>query len=99
MAPTLSKLRARVLQTLQAASPRDTAESVAWTAELRADVRAYLATYKRAVETADEGSPLRDLLLMDTMSLGVRRSNHIINAVVLSPSIPSDWPGSSTTMN
>lgn len=85
--PALRKARIEVLGTLRERAPRDTAESIAWDDELRDAARTYLATYRRALDAA-EGAALRDLLLLDTLSLGVRRREATVRAVVLLPIHP-----------
>ena len=72
---------------LAAGSPRDTIESARWTERLREAAKTYSASFRRALDNA-EGDPLRDLLLVDSLSLSVRRSNHTIDAVVLLPIHP-----------
>lgn len=83
----LRKARADFLAELSADSQRDTAESAKWTDDLRAAARTYQASYKRALDAA-EGDALRDLLLLDTMSLAVRRSNEVVRATILLPIHP-----------
>jgi DNA phosphorothioation-dependent restriction protein DptH len=85
--PALRKARADLLGALRERAPRDTAESVAWDPELRDAARSYLATYRRALDAA-EGSALRDLMLLDTMSLGIRRRELTIGAVLMLPIHP-----------
>ena len=85
--PALRKARTEVLGALRARAPRDTAESVVWDPELRDAARAYLATYRRALDSA-EGTVLRDLLLLDTFTLGVRRRELTIRAIVMLPIHP-----------
>lgn len=84
--PALRKVRAEFLAALTATPQRDTVESAEWTEELRALVGAYAASYKRALELP--GQQLADLLRMDTVSLSVRRSNEVIQAVIVLPTHP-----------
>lgn len=65
---------------------RDTVESAEWTDDLRALASAYAASYKRALELP--GQQLDDLLRMDTVSLAVRRSNRLIQSVIVLPTHP-----------
>ena len=81
------KGRADFLRELAAGGPRDTIESARWTERLRETAKAYTASFRRALESA-EGDTLRDLMLVDSLSLSVRRSNHTIEAVVLLPIHP-----------
>ncbi|MDT0164503.1 ATP-binding protein [Actinotalea sp. AC32] len=85
--PALRKSRMELLGALRERAPRDTAESVAWDSDLRDAARTYLATYRRALDSADRAA-LRDLLLLDTLSLGVRRREATVHAVVLLPIHP-----------
>lgn len=84
--PALKKARAEFLAALTATPQRDTIESAEWTDDLRALVGAYAASYKRALELP--GQQLADLLRMDTVSLSVRRSNQVIQAVIVLPTHP-----------
>lgn len=84
---TVRRARADFLSALAARGPRDTAESLEWDDELRDAARAYLATYKRALDASDPSS-VRNLLLLDTFSLAVRRSNEMVYAVVVLPIHP-----------
>ena len=68
--------------------PRDTVESLSWDEGLRALVGTYVAAYRRALESAEDPAGIRDLLLLDGLSLSVRRSNTTIDAVVLPPLHP-----------
>lgn len=85
--PGVRKARADFLKELAAGGPRDTVESARWTTQLREAAKSYAASFRRALDHA-EGDQLRDLLLVDTLSLSVRRSNHSIDAVVLLPIHP-----------
>jgi DNA phosphorothioation-dependent restriction protein DptH len=82
----LKRARSEFLTALAAMPHRDTIESAEWTDELRALVSAYAASYKRALEQA--GQQLDDLLRMDTVSLTVRRSNQLIQSVIVLPTHP-----------
>jgi hypothetical protein len=83
----LRKARTDFLRLLGTSPQRNTAESAEWTAELRSAAKSYLASFKRALDAADE-SAARDLLLLDSLSLSVRRSNDQVRAVVLLPIHP-----------
>jgi DNA phosphorothioation-dependent restriction protein DptH len=83
----VKKARADFLKELSAGGPRDTIESARWTDQLREAAKSYAASFRRAIDSA-EGDALRDLLLVDTLSLSVQRSNHSIDAVVLLPIHP-----------
>jgi DNA phosphorothioation-dependent restriction protein DptH len=85
--PALRKVRAEFLKELAAGGLRDTIESARWTEPLREAAKAYAASFRRALDSADADA-LRDLLLVDTLSLSVRRSNQTIDAVVLLPIHP-----------
>jgi hypothetical protein len=85
--PALRRARAEFLTGLAARAPRDTAESVSWDDELRAVARSYLATYKRALDS-DNLSSVKELLLVDTLSLAVRRSSETVRSVVMLPIHP-----------
>lgn len=85
--PALRKARADFLGAMRDRAPRDTAESASWDQELREAARGYLATYRRALDATD-GQGLRDLLLLDTLSLGVRRRELTVGAVVMLPIHP-----------
>ncbi|RYC03333.1 ATP-binding protein [Nocardioides zhouii] len=83
----VKKARSDFLKQLAAGGPRDTIESARWTDELREAAKSYAASFRRAIDSAEDES-LRDLLLVDTLSLSVQRSNHSIDAVVLLPIHP-----------
>lgn len=83
----VKKARADFLKQLAAGGPRDTIESARWTDQLREAAKSYAASFRRAIDSAEDES-LRDLLLVDTLSLSVQRSNHSIDAVVLLPIHP-----------
>lgn len=83
----LTKARADFLTALGTDSTRNTGESMSWNDELRALSRTYAASYKRALEQA-AGEALRDLLLMDTASVRVRRANSVVRAVIILPIHP-----------
>ena len=78
----LKKTRADFLTALYAREPRDTIESVSWDEDLTALAATYLSTYRRAIDAA-EGEALNALLLLDSLSLSIRRSSQRIRAVVL----------------
>lgn len=82
----LKRARAEFLNALATNPHRDTVESAEWTDELRSLASAYAASYKRALEQPAQS--LGDLLRIDTFSLSVRRSNHVIEAVIVLPTHP-----------
>jgi len=82
----LKRARADFLKALATNPHRDTIESAEWTDELRNLASTYAASYKRALEQS--GQSLGDLLRMDTFSLSVRRSNQVIEAVIVLPTHP-----------
>jgi DNA phosphorothioation-dependent restriction protein DptH len=82
----LKRARGEFLKALGSNPHRDTVESAEWTDELRSLASTYAASYKRALELP--GQALSDLLLMDTFSLSVRRSNHVIDSVIVLPTHP-----------
>lgn len=84
----LKRARADLLKTVQSRFPRDTAESLAWDAELITLTGTYLAAFRRALENAQDTDSLAELLRLDTLSLSVRLSNATIHAVVLPPLHP-----------
>ena len=83
----LRRARTEFLNELAKSPHRNTAESTQWSPELRAIAGSYLASYKRALDAADSSS-LRDLLLLDSVSLSVRRSNQNLRSVILLPIHP-----------
>lgn len=83
----LASRRADLLRELSNAPHRNTAESAEWTPALREATKAYLSSFKRALDAADEATAL-DLLRLDSLSLSVRRSNEVVQAVVLLPIHP-----------
>jgi DNA phosphorothioation-dependent restriction protein DptH len=83
----LKKTRFDFLSALFERRPRDTVESVTWDAELRSLAATYLATYRRALDNADQRS-VADLLLLDSLSLTIRRRGGHVKAVVLPPIHP-----------
>lgn len=83
----VKKARADFLKQLAAGGARDTIESARWTDQLREAAKSYAASFRRAMDSAEKET-LRDLLLVDTLSLSVQRSNHAIDAVVLLPIHP-----------
>jgi hypothetical protein len=83
----LRKARGDFLRELGSDPNRDTAESAQWTAALREAALRYLASYKRALDSADDES-VRDLLLLDSLSLTVRRSNRFVRSIVALPIHP-----------
>ena len=62
-------------------------ESLEWSDELKDDVAIYLATYKRAVDSA-EGVALRDLLAIDSIAVHVPVGVDRVDAQVLLPTHP-----------
>lgn len=90
----LGKARSDLLSALHAGSTRNTGESVSWTDEIRTLAKSYVSSYKRALEQAS-GDALRYLLLMDTVSLRIKRANHIVHAVIVLPIHPLriNWIG------
>lgn len=85
--PAVKKARADFLSELAAGAPRDTIESARWTPELRDAAKTYAASFRRALDSADTDQ-LKHLLLVDSLSLSVRRSNHTVDAVALLPIHP-----------
>lgn len=84
----VKRARSELLSAMRSRFPRDTVESLAWDDGLRALAGAYLAAYRRALESAEDTAAIKELLLLDSLSLAVRRSNATINAVVLPPLHP-----------
>lgn len=84
----VKRARGELLSAMRSRFPRDTVESLAWDDGLRALAGAYLAAFRRALEGAEEPAAIRELLLLDGLSLSVRRSSATINAVVLLPLHP-----------
>ncbi|MCL3862945.1 helicase HerA domain-containing protein [Actinotalea sp. K2] len=84
----VKRARTELLTLMKSRFPRNTVESLSWDDEVRALVSAYLAAYRRALESAEDRAAIRELLLLDGLSLSVRRSNTTVNAVVLSPLHP-----------
>ncbi|MFJ2300056.1 helicase HerA domain-containing protein [Oerskovia paurometabola] len=83
----LRTARAEFLAILGADKQRNTAESVAWNEPLREAARAYAASYRRALDAAS-GEALQQLLLLETVSLRVRRANTDVRAVIVLPIHP-----------
>lgn len=81
----LRKARDVFLEELSSSPHRDTVESAEWGEPLRTAATDYAASYKRALE---QGGVSQDVLLMDTLTLSVRRNNDIIRAVVVLPTHP-----------
>ncbi|MGW5148239.1 ATP-binding protein [Rhodococcus koreensis] len=68
---TLAKKRKQVMDLLQAAEPQDVPEVLSWNDENRAAVQDYLATYKRALDSAADAAALEALQCLDMVSLSV----------------------------
>ncbi|WP_406075319.1 helicase HerA domain-containing protein [Micromonospora sp. NBC_01638] len=84
---TLGERRGRVLQALAEAAPRDTAESIEWTDELRQLVASYLSTYRRALDTTDR-EQISALLRLDTLTVHARTAAGPVSGVVILPLHP-----------
>ncbi|NDO88495.1 helicase HerA domain-containing protein [Cellulosimicrobium composti] len=90
----LAKARAELFDAISADSTRNTGESLAWDDEVRTLAKTYAATYKRALEQVS-GDGLRDLLLLDTVTIRVKRANRTVEAAVVLPIHPLriNWIG------
>lgn len=85
--PAVKKARTEFLTLLRGGAPRDTIESARWEQPLVDAARSYANSFRKALDAA-ESEALRDLLLVDSLSLSVRRANHIVEGVVLLPIHP-----------
>lgn len=83
----LRKVRADFLSALARRRPRDTVESVQWDDELRGLASTYLATFRRALDNADDASAM-DILGFDSLSLTIKKREGHIRGVVLLPLHP-----------
>ena len=68
---TFAKKRKQIMQMLQAADPRDVPEVFQWNEESRAAVHDYLASYKRALDSAADEVALDALQRLDTVDLSL----------------------------
>jgi DNA phosphorothioation-dependent restriction protein DptH len=86
--PALADRRRKVLAAFGQAAPRDRVETAEWTDDLRDQVRSYLQSYRRALETAADAKTRADLLAMDTLSIRVGTTSGDVRGLVLLPTHP-----------
>ncbi|MBM4555135.1 DUF87 domain-containing protein [Rhodococcus hoagii] len=68
---TFAKKRKQVLELLQSAAPRDVPEVLPWNDESRSLVRDYLASYKRALDSATDELTKDALQALDTVGITI----------------------------
>lgn len=83
----LADRRALVLKQIAAQDPRDTAESLVWTDELREAVSSYISTFKRTIESAAPELQA-DLLRLDSLTVSTRTAIGTATGVVVLPLHP-----------
>jgi DNA phosphorothioation-dependent restriction protein DptH len=81
------KARSDMLKELARRPKRETAESAVYDEVLVGLISSYLASYRRALDTA-EGEVLDGLLRLDALSMSVQHNNRLVEGVVLLPLHP-----------
>ena len=83
----LTDRRQRLLTSFASRSPRSIVEVLSWDDELRAQVRGYVQSYRRALDTAD-AETRSALLTMDTLTVRVSTATDDVHGLVLLPTHP-----------
>jgi DNA phosphorothioation-dependent restriction protein DptH len=84
---TLADRRAKVMALLKGRGNRDTVEALGWDGDLRDAVVAYVSTYRRALDAADDDTR-RSLLRIDSLTVKTRTAEGLVKGVVLLPTHP-----------
>lgn len=83
------KKRRQVLELFQARAPRDVPEVFEWNDESRSLIFDYLASYRRALESANDEQTKASLQALDTVSIGIgidrATSSHVTVVLPLHP--------------
>ncbi len=85
--PALAERRRKFLGAMAACAPRDVVEALEWDDDLRSQARAYLQSYRRALDSSDPQTRAT-LLAMDTLMIHVGTATDEVHGLVLLPTHP-----------